>query len=303
MKIRIAARGSKLSRIQVKMVEDELRKLGIETSFIEVKTKADLFQQSSLSQLGKGVFEKEVNQAVIDGLADIAVHSMKDMLSESPEDLELYAVLKRDPPYDVVISNFGDIFRVESGKVIGTSSVRRKNSVLFYRRDLVVRELRGNIDTRVKKFKNGEYDAIIVAEASITRMAQYDSEFQSLKYYRLEPTVMTPEANQGIIAIVGRKANSNLKEIFKPINHEKTFREAIAERTALNIIGGGCHSPLGVLVEELDEKEYKGIITYVDTRKKISVEGLYKGEPKEVGEKIGREMLKEIKNEGITTKT
>ncbi|BCU70383.1 hydroxymethylbilane synthase [Stygiolobus caldivivus] len=303
MKIRIAARGSKLSRIQVKMVEDELRKLGIETSFIEVKTKADLFQHSSLSQLGKGVFEKEVNQAVVDGLADIAVHSMKDMLSESPEDLELYAVLKRDPPYDVIISNSGDIFSVESGKVIGTSSVRRRNSVLFYRRDLVVRELRGNIDTRVKKLKNGEYDAIIVAEASITRMAQYDSEFRSLKYYRLEPTVMTPEANQGIIAIVGRKASPNLKEIFKPINHEKTFREAIAERTALNIIGGGCHSPLGVLVEELDEKEYKGIITYVDTRKKISVEGVYNGEPKEVGEKLGREMLKEIKNEGITTKT
>lgn len=301
MKIRIAARGSKLSRIQVKMVEDELHKLGIETEFVEVKTKADLFPHSPLSKLGKGVFEKEVNQAVLNGLADIAVHSMKDMLTEISEGLELYAVLKRDPPYDVLISSSGDLFTLEAGKVIGTSSIRRQSTVTFYRKDLVVKDLRGNVDTRLKKFKNGEYDGIIIAEASVTRMAQVDEEFKKLRYYRFDPTILTPEANQGIIAVVG-KSNSSIKEVFKNINHEKTYHEAIAERTALSIIGGGCHSPLGVLVEELDEGEYRGIMTYVDGKRKITVDGIYRGDPKEVGEKLGKQLLREIKNEGITVK-
>jgi hydroxymethylbilane synthase len=302
-KIRIAARGSKLSRIQVRMVEEKLNKLGIETSFVEVKTKADLFQASPLSQLGKGVFEKEVNQAVINGEADIAVHSMKDMLSETPPGLELYAVLKRDPPFDVLISlSYRGLFELESGKVIGTSSMRRKNSIVFYRKDLLVRDLRGNIDTRLRKLFQGEYDAIIVAEASITRLAIYDHQYQGINYSKFDPTLLTPEANQGIIAIVG-KSNSPLKDLLRELNDEKTYHEAIAERTALNIIGGGCHSPLGVLFEELDESEYRGIMTFIDGRKKITVEGIFRGKPEEVGEELGKRLLKEIKDEGIVIKT
>lgn len=227
MRIRIAARGSLLSRIQVKMVEDKLRNLGIETELIVVKTKADLFQDKPLNSLGKGVFEKEVNEAVINGEADIAVHSMKDMLSDMDEKLVLYGVLPRDSPYDSLVAE-KDLFNIESGKVIGTSSIRRRSMISFYRRDLVVKDLRGNIDTRLKKYQSKEYDGIVIAEAAIKRLNSV------VRYYKIDPKIITPEANQGIIAIVGR-VNEKLKTLFRELNDERTLKEALVERTVVKL--------------------------------------------------------------------
>jgi Porphobilinogen deaminase len=125
LKIRIAARGSKLSRIQVDMLGEKLKKIGIEYEIIDIKTKADLFSTEPLSKLGKGVFEKEVNEAVLEGKADIAVHSMKDILSEINPSLEIFAVLERDPPYDILIAE-KNLDKLDSNITIGTSSIRRK---------------------------------------------------------------------------------------------------------------------------------------------------------------------------------
>ncbi|MFP3064359.1 MAG: hydroxymethylbilane synthase [Sulfolobus sp.] len=292
MKVRIAARGSKLSRIQVTKVEERLKKFGLETEFIEVKTKADLFQNKPLSELGKGVFEKEVNEYVIQNRADLAVHSMKDLLSELPKGLEILAVLPRDPPYDVFISN-KNLFDTETKSIIGTSSIRRKNLISFYRKDLIIKDLRGNVDTRINKYLKGEYNAIVLAEASIIRLGLHVS------YFRLDPLLITPEANQGIIAVVGKNDNYELKKVLSEINDEHTFGEAIAERSAISVVGGGCHSPVGVLVEKIDENEFYGIITYSDGKKKLTVSGYYKGFPNEVGTRLGKDLLKEMKNEGI----
>lgn len=291
MKIRIAARGSKLSRIQVAKVEEELHKLGIDTEFVEVKTKADLFQNEPLAKLGKGVFEKEVNQAVINKDADIAVHSMKDILTEISEELEIFGVLKRDPPYDVLVSN-KDLFELEEGKVIGTSSSRRRNFLTFYRPDLQVKDLRGNIDTRLRKYRNGEYDGIIIAEASLIRLNE------SVNYYRLDPRLFVPEANQGIIVVIGRKNDEELKKIFKEINDEETFEVALAERNALSIVGGGCHSPIGVLFEK-NGNEFHGIMGASFNRKKIIVETYFRGNYLDAGKNLGKKFLREIKSESI----
>ncbi|MEM1599509.1 MAG: hydroxymethylbilane synthase, partial [Sulfolobaceae archaeon] len=135
MKIRIAARGSQLSKKQVEMVGDNLRKLGIDYELVEVKTKADLFSNEPLYKLGKGVFEKEVNEAVLRGEAEIAVHSMKDILTEFNPELEIFAVLERDPPYDILIAD-KPLAKIESNAVIGTSSIRRRNFTIFIRPDL-----------------------------------------------------------------------------------------------------------------------------------------------------------------------
>lgn len=291
MKIRVASRGSKLSRIQVKIVEEKLRNLGLETEFVEVKTKADLFQNEPLYKLGKGVFEKEVNEAVIRGDADIAVHSMKDMLTELPSNLEIYAVLDRESPLDALVSE-KDFWNLESGSTIGTSSIRRKNTVKYFREDLQVRDLRGNIDTRIRKFRDKLYDAIIVADAALKRLKE------DVNYYPLNPYDFTPEANQGIIAIVGKRDNIKLKEIISKINNYDVFQEALAERAAISIIGGGCHSPIGVLFQK-DGEEYNGIISYISEKIKITITISKRGNPIEIGRELGLRLLREMKNAGL----
>jgi len=272
-------------------VEEALSKIGVETEFIEVKTKADLFQNEPLDKLGKGVFEKEVNQAVLENKADVAVHSMKDILTETHKDLEIFAVLPRDPPYDALIANKG-LFDLEKGSIIGTSSIRRKNFLKFYRPDLEVKDLRGNVDTRIKKYLDKQYDGIILAEASIIRLGI------NINYIRLNPYSFTPEANQGIIVVIGKKKDEKLKKLFSEINDEDTLKVALVERKALSVVGGGCHSSIGVYFEKLNG-ELHGIMSTSNGKKKVTVEEYFNEEDQEAGEKLGKKFLEEMKNEGI----
>lgn len=298
MKIRIAARDSKLSRIQVDYVIKALEKEigGVETEFVPVKTRADLFLNKPLYEIGKGVFEKEVNYEVLTGKADIAVHSMKDTTSVLSEELEIYAVLKRDPPYDIIIPAI-DLFEIEKGKIIGTSSIRRSNYISYYRPDLEIRTLRGNVDTRISKLQQGLYDAIVLAEAGIKRLGL------DITYERIDPLIITPAPNQGIIVVVGKKNNEELKKLFKRINDKDTYEEALAERSVVNVVGGGCHSPLGVLFNKVDN-ELHGIASYSDGKRKITVSIVRKNQnPIEVGKELGRLLIKGMKDEGIVFKT
>lgn len=274
-------------------VEEALKKIGAETEFVEVKTKADLFQNVPLDKLGKGVFEKEVNQAVLENRADIAVHSMKDILTEMLDDLDIFAVLPRDPPYDVLIAD-KNLFDLEKGSVIGTSSIRRKNFLKFFREDLEIKDLRGNIDTRIRKYLDKQYNGIIVAEASIMRLGI------KIHYSRLDLDSFTPEANQGIIVVIGKKKDERLKQLFKEINDDNTLEVALAERKAVSIAGGGCHSPIGVYFEKLNG-ELHGIMSASIENKKITIEEYYNEEDHQAGEKLGKRFLEEIKNEGIVS--
>ncbi|AEE93508.1 porphobilinogen deaminase [Acidianus hospitalis W1] len=289
--IRIAARNSQLSQVQVKVVSDYLNKLGYETEFIGVKTKADLFVNEPLYKLGKGVFEKEVNEYVIRGLADLAVHSMKDLTSNLSEELDILATVKRDSPYDVLVSK-KDVFDLDSGSVIGTSSIRRKNFMTFLRPDILVKDLRGNIDTRIKKYTSGEYVGIIIAEASILRLNL------NINYFKLNPIDFTPEANQGIIAVVGKKNDERTRKLLSELHDQETFNEAIAERSTMEIVGGGCHSPFGVYFEQIDDR-LLGIASFSNGKKKITVTIERKGNPKDVGHELGKLLLGEMKNENL----
>lgn len=297
LKLKIAARDSKLSRLQVDLVVNALQKIigGIDVEFVPIKTRADLFNNKPLYEIGKGVFEKEVNDAVIDGSADLAVHSMKDMTTFLDERLELFAVLKRDSPYDVIIPN-SDLFEIEEGKIIGTSSTRRANYISYYRPDVNVKPLRGNVDTRLLKLRQGLYDYIVLAGAGIQRLKL------DILYNRIDPYILTPAPNQGIIAVVGRKKDDELRKMVRLINDEVTYEVALAERAVVNVVGGGCHSPLGVLFEKIGN-EFEGIASYSDSKRKITVSISRKNvSPTQAGYELGKILLRVMKNEGIVFK-
>jgi|ECHnycMinimDraft_1075156.scaffolds.fasta_scaffold00133_8 hydroxymethylbilane synthase len=292
-RVRIAARGSKLSRIQVERVEELLREMGYETEFLEVKTRADLFDKAPLESLGKGVFEKEVNQAVLTGAADLAVHSMKDLQTNLETGLEIAATLKRDPPYDALISNV-DLLSLPPDSAIGTSSVRRKFMIRALRPDLRVLDLRGNVDTRLSRYLEGKFDGIVLAEASIKRMDL------KIRYFSLDPILFTPAVNQGIIAVVARKG-SEIAHALRKVSDEETMEEAIAERAALEVIGGGCHSPLGVLFQQ-EGPRLHGIASIFTETSRYTETIEARGRAEELGRELGRRILRRVKNEGVNVK-
>ncbi len=247
MKIRIAARGSKLSLKQVEMFIDYVKnKLNeeIEYEIIKVKTSGDRFSLpfEELAKKGYvGLFEKEVNKAVLDGRADVAVHSLKDLSTSMSEELEVVTYLPRDPPWDVLVTKNGlTLEELPEGSVVGTSSARRKALIKNLRPDLVVKDLRGNVDTRLRKLERGEYDAIILAEAGIARLGI------EVPYARLNWREFPPSPGQGIVVAVARR-DSEIASRLKEISDERAEKEATLERGVLRAFGGGCHVPLGAI--------------------------------------------------------
>jgi len=252
MKIRIASRRSKLSIKQVELAINALKKLytDIEVEIKFYKTKGDIYKNLLPTQIGvKGIFEKEVNQAVLSGEADIAVHSLKDVPSETSKDLILVAVLPRDNPLEALVSRDGSrLDELKTGSIIGTGSIRRKAALLNLRRDIIIKPLRGNVDTRIKKLQKGEYDAIVVAEAGLKRLGLD----KVISRQIFKPEEVTPAPGQGIIGIYARSDNDEVIKIFNKINDQNTFREAYIERKIMKRVGGGCNVPLGVYAENIN---------------------------------------------------
>ncbi|MCH1770976.1 MULTISPECIES: hydroxymethylbilane synthase [Metallosphaera] len=288
MKIRIAARGSKLSLKQVEIVTTYLQAKGYETEFIEIKTRADLFGNKPLHEIGKGVFEKEVNEAVLQGRADIAVHSMKDMSSELPPGLELLATPKRENPVDVLVSEL-NLEELPERSRIGTGSLRRANFLKVVRPDLVVENIRGNVDTRLRKYRDHEYDGIILAEAGLRRLGV------EVKRFPLDVEGFTPEPNQGIIAVVG---SPKFLDLFQDLNDAGTMKEALAEKETVKVVGGGCHSPLGVLFR-LEDDVLHGIASYSNGVKRVTVKLSTRESPQIAGNQLGKALVKAMKDEGL----
>jgi len=252
MKIRIASRRSKLSIKQVELTIDALRKVypSIETEIKFYKTKGDIYKNLLPTEIGvKGIFEKEVNKAVLSGEADIAVHSLKDVPSVISKDLILVAVLPRDNPLEALVSRDGSkLNELKTGSVIGTSSIRRRAALLNLRKDIIIKPLRGNVDTRIKKLQKGEYDAIVVAEAGLKRLGLD----KTISRQIFKPEEVTPAPGQGIIGIYARSDNDEVIKIFNKINDQNTFKEAYVEREIMKRVGGGCNVPLGVYAENIN---------------------------------------------------
>ncbi len=236
MHIRIGTRGSKLALAQAETVCRTLTERGHEVETAIIKTQGDRVTEVPLHEIGgQGIFVRALDEAIQRGEIDAAVHSMKDIPAKRPPELPIGAILARDSPADFLIFE-GDIHQVRN---IGTSSMRRQAQLLRHDPEVTIRPLRGNLDTRIRRLVAGDFDAIIVAEAGIHRLGY------QVSGVRLPPERFVPTANQGTIAVVCRKDEA-LTEAFRALDHGETRIDIQLERAAMEEIGGGCFTPLGI---------------------------------------------------------
>ena len=244
MKIRIGTRKSKLALIQTDMVIHELQNKvpGIECEIVPIVTTGDKITNKNLYDIGgKDLFLKELEEQLIDGQIDIAVHSLKDVPGIIPAELKIVAVLERADPRDCFVSfKYKSIDDLPENAVIGSSSVRRKVIINHKRPDLKLVQFRGNINTRMQKLKNGEVDATILACAGLHRGGLFDPEF----CYPIDIDQMLPAAGQGVIALETRSNDKNTQEICELINHKPTWHLAEAERSFMTYLDASCRTPM-----------------------------------------------------------
>ncbi len=239
--MRVGTRGSNLAVTQTKNIISQLSKIINEEIDMEIiKTTGDKITDSQLYSIDvKGIFTKELDKAVLEENVDFAVHSLKDLPTELAGDLEIVAVPERESPNEVLVSPY-DWNELPEGAFIGTSSLRREAFCNYHNKNLNIKPIRGNIDTRIKKVENGEYDATIMAEAGIKRLGLtgHIKKIFSLDYF-------TPAAGQGALAVVSRR-DSNVRKDLEKLNHFNSAQEVVAEKTVLTELGVGCQWPLGV---------------------------------------------------------
>jgi len=241
----IGTRGSKLALVQAEWVLAKLRELnpGLEASIVKIVTRGDHEIDTGLDKfVGQGIFVKELERALIDGKIDLAVHSLKDMPITIPGELSLAAVTLRLDPRDVLISRSGRLTELAPGSKIGTGSIRRTVQLLTYRSDLEICEIRGNIDTRLRKVFKGELDGIVIAAAAMIRMGWED---KITEYLPVEHFV--PAVGQGALGIEIRSSDKETATLASYVNHEATWQSVLAERAFLQALGGGCRSPIAAL--------------------------------------------------------
>jgi hydroxymethylbilane synthase len=217
--------------------------LGVETELILVKTSGDIFLDKPLHQLtGFGVFVAEIDERMLSGQIDLAVHSMKDLPTKRPEELIISAVLKRDSPYDILLcrnSSVRSLVELKEGATVGTSSMRRTAQLRRARPDLQIISLRGNLQTRLRKLDQGNFDAIVLAEAGLERMGL------TRDYVQLDVERFVPSANQGTIIVVAKKG-SKAEFYSRSLDDAPTRTETMIERKILETVGGGCVVPMAV---------------------------------------------------------
>ncbi|NOI68435.1 hydroxymethylbilane synthase [Vibrio sp. 99-8-1] len=242
--IRIATRKSPLALWQAYFVKDALQSAhpGLEVELVTMVTKGDIILDTPLAKVGgKGLFVKELEVAMLEGRADLAVHSMKDVPVAFPEGLDLVTICQREDPRDAFVSNtYQSIDELPEGSVVGTCSLRRQCQLKEARPDIVVKELRGNVNTRLAKLDAGNYDAIILAAAGLKRLEMEDR----IKSF-IEPEQSLPAVGQGAVGIECRVDDARLIELLEPLNHKDTADRVRCER-AMNIrLEGGCQVPIG----------------------------------------------------------
>ena len=242
----IGSRGSQLALVQANTMADALRDAapGLAVTIEVIHTKGDKIRDTPLAQIGgKGLFTKELEVALTEGRIDIAVHSLKDLPTELPEGLTLGAVPERETPYDAfVCEHFHDVAELPMGARVGTSSLRRQAQLLAYRPDLTVVNLRGNVETRVRRVAEGAIDAAILACAGLERLGLCESIRSTLP-----ADIMIPAPAQGALGIEVREGDTETIEILSRIVDPYATAEVVAERTCLAALEGGCQVPIGAL--------------------------------------------------------
>ncbi|NVJ50931.1 MAG: hydroxymethylbilane synthase [Gammaproteobacteria bacterium] len=273
-KIRIATRRSPLALWQAEFVSAELRRIhpGLEVELVPMVTKGDKILDTPLAKVGgKGLFVKELEVAMLENRADIAVHSMKDVPAEFPAGLMLAVICERETPTDAFVSNiYARLEEVPSGAIIGTSSLRRQCQLKAKRPDLEIKSLRGNVGTRLQKLDDEDYDAIILATAGLKRL-----DLQYRIKSEIEPELILPAAGQGAVGIECRTDDSATQALLAPLNHKITHARVTAERALNHHLEGGCQVPIGAFAELQSDGEtlrLRGLVGAVDGSKLLTFE-------------------------------
>lgn len=240
-RLRLGTRASPLARWQADWVAGELRQRGIEVEMVLISTQGDV-KTGPLGQIGgQGLFTKEIQRALLDGQIDLAVHSLKDLPTAEVSGLSLAAVPERESIADVLVGNVAKLLAdLPPQARIGTGSLRRRAQLLHQRPDLQMLEIRGNVDTRLRKLDAGEYDALVLAQAGLHRLG-LDARIASV----IPLSVMLPAVGQGALGIEARADDTQTRQILAPLNHEATHQAVVAERSLLAALRGGCLAPVG----------------------------------------------------------
>ena len=295
-KLVIGTRGSQLALWQAQFIKHQLEGHfpTLEVSLKTIKTTGDAIQNRSLVGLGKGIFTKEIENALLVGDIDLAVHSLKDLPTELPEGLCIAAIPTREDPRDVLITDTGaPLGDLSEGAKIGTTSPRRKAQLLYIRPDLRVVDVRGNIDTRLRKLRETDLDGIILAAAGIKRLLEPKIITQ---FFDIEQ--MVPAVGQGALAIEVRAGDDRVEKLLLPLNDASATAEITAERAVLENLGGGCQVPIGAHAKHVDgELSLIGAVCHPDGTRRI-VESIT-GTP-ETAQYLGSVVAEELWQRGAT---
>jgi hydroxymethylbilane synthase len=291
----IGTRGSRLARIQAETVREMLSSLHPDRAWLlrEIRSEGDVQRQASLASIGgRGVFVKALEEKLLADEIDLAVHSLKDMPTQLATGLEMGAVLPREDARDALVSRGGPTLDdLPKGAVVGTGSARRRAQLLAYRSDLVTQDVRGNVDTRLRKLKSGDYDALIVAAAALIRLRRTSA----INQY-LPPALMLPAVGQGALAVEVRESDEEVRALVRPLSHLPTEEAVRAERAFLSALGGGCAVPIAAHAAVADGRlNLQGMVADLDGRKVIR-ESL-SGSPLQA-EDIGRRLADRILSQG-----
>lgn len=292
----IATRGSALAMWQAEHVRDCLKDIdpSLNISFNVIKTKGDVFLDAPLAQVGgKGLFVKEIEQALLEGRADLAVHSIKDVPMELPGGLIIGCVPKRESPADCYLSHkYPDLHRLPEGASVGTSSLRRQAQLLAMRPDLKITQMRGNVDSRLKKLAGGDCDAIVLAEAGLFRLDLHAPYMQPL-----DPAVFVPAVGQGALGIECAEDNYQLLTLLAYLEDREARVCVQAERAMLRALDGGCQVPIGAHARMIDDENVilEGLAGEPDGSAVIRVE---RNADASLAEKLGADVARELLDSG-----
>ena len=286
----LGTRGSRLALAQANACAERLRTVGLEVEVRIIKTTSEHHPNLPLSIIDqRDVFTRQLDEALLLGEIDLAVHSAKDVPTEVPEGIVLAAIAERYDPSDVLVSGAGrTVDELPREALVATSSLRRRAQLLHYRPDLRIVEIRGNVDTRVRKMREGAADALVLARAGLERLGLGSQ----VPHAVISPEIMLPAVSQGALAIATLKDHPLYESIHEALNHEPSARAVRAERAMLNALEGGCRVPVGGLGRTGDGTEIwlQGVVASTDGALLYRGEAV-DGEPEEVGARLARDLL------------
>ena len=294
----IGSRGSQLALWQANWVKSELERLhdNVDIDIRIIATSGDIIQDVALAKIGgKGLFVKEIEEALLANEIDLAVHSMKDVPMELPTELGISVITKRENPLDVLISKNGEkLADLPQGATIGTSSLRRSSQLLKYRDDFKIHPLRGNVDTRLRKVEEGKYDAILLASAGLNRLGWANRITEEIS-----PDILLPAMGQGALGIETRLDDTKIYDFISTLNHEQTHCAVSAERSLVGRLDGGCQVPIGAYARvEKGLIKLKGLVASLDGETIYKLENVGPVDDAiNIGQELGAQLLKMGANE------